>query len=180
MQKETGMIAPKMLDAMNEHLNVEFYSAYYYLGMSAHFHDADLNGFGSWMRLQFQEELAHADKFFEFINDREGIIDLKLIDAPPKKWDSPLDVFQKALAHEQMVTQKIYDLVDLSLEIRDHATNTFLRWFVTEQVEEEFTASEIIQQLKLVGNDGNGLFLMDRELGQRRPNRAVESRQSVE
>lgn len=163
------MIAPKMLEALNEHLNVEFYSAYYYLAMSAHFHNSDLNGFGSWMRLQFREELAHADKFFDFINDREGVVDLKQIATPPQQWDSPLDIFEDALGHEKKVTQKIYDLVDLSLEIRDHASNTFLQWFVTEQVEEEATVSEIVQQLKLVGNDGNGLFLMDRELGQRVP-----------
>lgn len=163
------MIAPKMLDAMNEHLNVEFYSAYYYLAMSAYFHDNDLNGFGRWMRAQYLEELTHAGKFYDFINDREGTVHLKPIAEPPRSWDSPIDVFEDALKHEQEVTQKIYDLVDLSLETRDHASNTFLQWFVTEQVEEEATASEIIQQLKLVGNDGNGLFLLDRELGQRSP-----------
>ena len=168
------MIAPKMLEAMNEHLNVEFYSAYYYLSMSAYFHDTDFNGFGNWMRIQYTEELAHAGKFFDFINDREGKIHLKPIAEPPGEWGSPLEVFEDTLKHEQEVTQKIYDLVDLSLEIRDHASNTFLQWFVTEQVEEEATASEIIQQLKLVGDDGNGLFLLDRELGQRAPEPADE------
>ena len=168
------MITPKMLEAMNEHLNVEYYSAYYYLSMSAYFHDSNLNGLGSWMRMQYQEELIHAGKFYDFINDRDGAVKLQQIAAPPNKWDSPLDVFQDALKHEQEVTQKIYDLVDLSLEMRDHASNTFLQWFVTEQVEEEATASEIIQQLKLVGNDGNGLFLLDRELGQRGPAAAEE------
>jgi len=163
------MIAPKMLDAFNEHLNVEFYSAYYYLSMSAYFRDQDFNGFATWMRIQYEEELAHAQKFFDFITDREGVVELKQIAQPPQTWDSPLDVFKDALKHEQEVTQKIYGLVDLSLEMRDHASNTFLQWFVTEQVEEEATASEIIQQLKLVGKDGNGLFLMDRELGQRAP-----------
>ena len=160
---------PKMLEALNEHLNVEFYSAYYYLSMSAYFHDTDFNGFGQWMRTQYQEELAHAGKFYDFINDRDGRVTLTEIQTPPHQWDSPLAVFEDALSHEKDVTQKIYELVDLSLEMRDHATNTFLQWFVTEQVEEEATASEIIQQLKLVGNDGNGLFLMDRELGQRTP-----------
>ena len=173
------MIAPRMLDALNEHLNVELFSAYYYLSMSAYFHNADLNGFGSWMRLQYQEELAHADKFFDFINDRDGEVDLKQIATPRQKWESPLDVFEDGLKREQEVTKEIYDLVDLSLEIRDHATNTFLQWFVTEQVEEESTASEIIQQLKLVGIDGNGLFLMDRELGQRVPASAEEGAQDA-
>ncbi|HAA78542.1 TPA: ferritin [Candidatus Latescibacteria bacterium] len=163
------MIAPKMLEALNEHLNVEFYSAYYYLAMAAHFEDKDFKGFATWMRMQYQEELAHAAKFFDFINDREGVVQLTRIETPPQEWDTPLAVFERTLEHEQEVTQRIYNLVDLSLENRDHATNTFLQWFVTEQVEEEATASEIIQQLKLVGNDGNGLFLMDRELGQRMP-----------
>lgn len=163
------MIDRKMLDALNEHLNVEYYSAYYYLAMSAYFHDTDLNGMASWMRVQYQEELAHAGRFFDFIADREGTISLKPIEAPPQAWDGPLAVFEDALAHEKSVTQRIYELVDLSLEMRDHASNTFLQWFVTEQVEEEATASEIIQQLKLVGGDGNGLFLLDRELGQRSP-----------
>jgi ferritin len=169
------MIAPKMLDAMNEHLNVEFYSAYYYLSMSAYFHDTDLNGFGNWMRIQYQEELIHAGKFYDFINDRDGRVQLKPVAAPPHEWGNPLEVFEDALKHEQEVTQKIYELVDRSLEMRDHASNTFLQWFVTEQVEEEATASEIIQQLKLVGNDGNGLFLLDRELGQRGPEPAEGS-----
>jgi ferritin len=156
-----------MLEAFNEHLNVEFFSAYYYLSMSAYFHNNDLNGFARWMRAQYEEELVHAGKFYDFINNRDGLVHLSQIATPPHKWDNPQDVFEDALKHEQEVTQKIYDLVDLSLEMRDHASNTFLQWFVTEQVEEESTASEIIQQLKLVGNDGNGLFLMDRELGQR-------------
>ena len=160
---------PKMLKALNEHLNVEYYSAYYYLSMSAHFHYTDLNGMGQWMRMQHQEELVHAGKFYDFINDRDGKVTLTQIETPPHEWDSPISVFEDALKHEQEVTQKIYKLVDLSLEIRDHATNTFLQWFVTEQVEEESTASEIIQQLKLVGDDGNGLFLLDRELGLRAP-----------
>jgi len=163
------MMQPIMLETLNKQLNVEYYSAYYYLSMSAHFHDTDLNGLGQWMRMQYQEELAHAAKFFDFINDRDGKVTLTQIETPPHAWDGPLSVFEDALKHEQEVTQKIYDLVDLSLEIRDHATNTFLQWFVTEQVEEESTASEIIQQLKLVGSDGNGLFLLDRELGMRAP-----------
>ena len=167
------MMQPSMLEALNKHLNLEYYSAYYYLSMSAYFHDTDLNGLGQWMRLQYQEELVHAAKFFDFINDREGKVSLRQIETPPNAWGGPLSVFNDVLKHEQEVTQKIYDLVDLSLEIRDHATSTFLQWFVTEQVEEESTASEIIQQLKLVGNEGNGLFLLDRELGLRAP--AIEA-----
>jgi ferritin len=157
----------KMSDALNAHLNVEFYSAHYYLAMSAYYHSIDLNGFAGWMRAQAQEELVHAMKFFDFINSREGRILLADIKVPPTSWEGPSAAFGDALKHEQEVTEKIYRLVDLALEKRDHATSNFLQWFVTEQVEEEATAKQIVQQLKLVGGDGNGLFLMDRELGRR-------------
>ena len=161
------MISDKMLEALNTHLNVEFQSAYYYLSMSASFLRRDFNGFAQWMRGQHAEEMVHAMKFYDFIDDREGVIKLHPIEAAEDTWDRPLDVFISALEHEREVTAKIYDLVDLSLELRDHASNSFLQWFVTEQVEEEATASDIIQQLRLIGNDGNGLFMLDRELGQR-------------
>ena len=161
------MISDRMLKALNDHLNIEFQSAYYYLAMSASFLREDFNGFAQWMRAQHSEEMVHAMKFYDFIDDRDGAIELQALQGEQSEWDSPLHVFESALEHERMVTSKIYDLVDLSLEVRDHATNTFLQWFVTEQVEEEATASDIIQQLKLIGNDGNGLFMLDRELGQR-------------
>ena len=161
------MISDRMSKALNTHLNVEFQSAYYYLAMAAYFLREDFKGFAQWMRAQHGEELGHAMKFYEFIDDRDGTIDLQTVKAEESSWDNPLHAFQCALDHERNVTSKIYDLVDLSLELRDHASNTFLQWFVTEQVEEEATASDIIQQLKLIGDDGNGLFMLDRELGQR-------------
>ena len=161
------MISDRMLRAFNAHLNLEFQSAYYYLAMSAYFLREDFKGFAQWMRVQHGEEMVHAMKFYNFIDDRDGAIELQTVKAEESNWDSPLHAFECGLAHERAVTSKIYDLVDLSLEIRDHASNTFLQWFVTEQVEEEATASDIIQQLKLIGNDGNGLFMLDRELGQR-------------
>ena len=161
------MISDRMLKALNTHLNIEFQSAYYYLAMAAYFLQKDFKGFAQWMRAQHGEEMLHAMKFYDFIDDRDGTIDLQTVKAEKSSWDSPLHAFQCALDHEREVTSKIYDLVDLSLELRDHASNTFLQWFVTEQVEEEATASNVIQQLKLIGDDGNGLFMLDRELGQR-------------
>jgi ferritin len=124
-------------------------------------------GFANWMRVQTQEELTHAMKFYEFINERGGRVNLKSIDTPPGDWESPLAVFEAGYKHEQLVTSLINKLVDLSLEESDHATNTFLQWFVTEQVEEEDNASTVIERIKLVGEAAGGLFLLDQELGQR-------------
>jgi ferritin len=157
----------KVREALNSQLNAELHAAYTYLSMSAHFQAADLPGFSAWMRAQAQEELGHAMRIYDFLNDRNVRIELREVAAPPAAWDTPLEVFEGALKHEQRVTSMIHDIVDLSLEVRDHATNTFLQWFVTEQVEEEATAEGIVGQLKLIGNDGNGLFLLDRELGGR-------------
>lgn len=161
------MIGDKIERALNDQLHSEFSAAYLYLSMSAYFRSINLNGFAAWMRAQAQEELMHGMKIYDFINEREGAVALKEIDAPTAAWDSPLAAFENAYEHEKEVTAQIYELVDLSLEVRDHATNTFLQWFVTEQVEEEATASDIVHKLKLVGSDGNGLFLLDRDLGGR-------------
>ena len=163
------MIKENVQAALNEQLNSELYASYYYLSMSAYFHAANLTGFASWMRAQSQEELMHAMKIYDFINDREGEVALTTIAAPKRRWDDSLAAFEDAYQHEKAVTAQIYDLVDLSVSERDHATNTFLQWFVTEQVEEEATASDIVNKLKLVGNDGNGLFILDRDLGARGP-----------
>ncbi len=161
------MIRENMQDALNEQINHEFYSAYVYTAMSAYFSSKNLNGFANWMRVQAQEELQHAMRVYDFLVDRDGEIELQDIKCPPKSWDSPLAAFQKAKENETELSARINDLVDLSLEVRDHATNTFLQWFVSEQVEEEAAVNEIIDTLKLVGDDGNGLFLVDRDLAQR-------------
>ena len=163
------MIKDNVQTALNNQLNSELYASYYYLSMSAYFQAINLTGFASWMRAQAQEELMHAMRVYDFINDREGDVDLTSIAAPKRQWDNSLAAFEDAYRHEKAVTAQIYDLVDLSLTERDHATNTFLQWFVTEQVEEEATASDIVNKLKLVGNDGNGLFILDRDLGARGP-----------
>jgi len=167
MERKLTMIKKKVQDAINEQINAELYSAYLYFSMEAYFHSINLKGFANWMRVQTKEEMVHGMKFFEFIKDRGGRINLKTIEGPQFDWKSPLDAFQEIYKHEQKVTDLINKLVDLSLKESDHATNTFLQWFVTEQVEEEAAADEIVQKLKLIGKDGSGLFMIDQELAQR-------------
>jgi ferritin len=161
------MLPQNMEQALNKQLNAELYSAYLYLSMAAYFYSLNLNGFANWMTVQNQEETMHAMKFYNYINERGGRITLAQIDGPPTNWHSPLEVFEETLKHEEKVTGLINNLVDLAIAERDHAANAFLQWFVTEQVEEEASANEIIQNLKMAGNDPNALFMLDRELGAR-------------
>jgi ferritin len=161
------MISKKMEEALNAQVNAEMYSAYLYLSMESYFKSLNLNGFANWMRVQTQEEMMHAMKMYDFINERNGRVLLKAIDGPPTKWDSPLAVFKAVLKHEQKVTGLINDLVDLAIKEKDHATNSFLQWFVNEQVEEEASADEMVQQLKMMEDAPGGMFMLDRELGQR-------------
>ena len=161
------MLKQTVLDAFNKHLNAESFSAHLYMSMSAHLQSLNLKGMAHWMRLQADEETMHEMKFFDFIIARGGRVVLDQVDAPPTEWESPLALFEAAYAHEQLVTAKINALVDLALAESDHASNAFLQWFVTEQVEEEESASEIVEQLRLIGDDSGALFLIDKELGQR-------------
>jgi ferritin len=161
------MISKKMEEALNEQVNAELYSAYLYLSMESYFKSLNLNGFANWMRVQTQEEVAHAMKIYDFVNERGGRVTLKAIEGPETEWDSPLAVFNAVYAHEQKVTGLINNLVDLAIKEKDHATNSFLQWFVNEQVEEESSADEIVQQLKMMENAPGGMFMLDRELGQR-------------
>lgn len=161
------MISEKMEEALNGQVNAELYSAYLYLSMGSYFKSLNLNGFAGWMRVQTQEEVIHAMKIYDFINERGGRVILKAIEGPPTEWDSPLAVFEAVYVHEQKVTGLINDLVDLAIKEKDHATNTFLQWFVNEQVEEESSADEVVQQLKMMENAPGGMFMLDRELGQR-------------
>lgn len=161
------MIADQMQDRLNKQLNAELYSAYLYLSMSAHFESLDMRGFANWLHVQAKEELVHAMKFFDFINSRGGRVTLQAVDAPPASWESAQQAFEEVCRHEQKVTGLINALVSASLQESDHATNSFLQWFVTEQVEEESSANEVLQSLKLVGKDGSGLLMLDRELAQR-------------
>ena len=161
------MISDDIQAALNGQLNLEFYSSYRYLAMSHYFHSMNLTGFASWMQMQADEERTHAMKVYDFLNDREATIDFMDIKSPNPSWESPLAVFEDAFESERNVTENIYNLVDLSLQQRDHATNTFLQWFVTEQVEEEALITEIVEKMKLIGSDGNGLFIMDRDMAER-------------
>ena len=161
------MISERLQDAINKHVAYEVYSGYLYLAMSAWFERNDLPGFAHWTRLQAQEELVNAYKFFGYINDRQGTVVLHAIDAPPGNWDSPLALFQDIYSHECKVTKRINVLVDLAMEERDHAAIAFLQWFVSEQVEEEATASTMVGKLKIVEGDGRGLLMLDSESAQR-------------
>jgi len=161
------MISKKMEEALNGQVNAEMYSAYLYLSMESYFKSLNLNGFAGWMRAQAQEEMMHAMKIYDFVNERGGRITLKSIEGPQTEWDSPLAVFEAVYVHEQKVTGLINELVDLAIKEKDHATNAFLQWFVNEQVEEESSADEVVQQLKMMENAPGGMFMLDRELGQR-------------
>ncbi len=161
------MISEKMQGALNGQLNAEAYSSYLYLSMAAYFQHINLGGFANWMRVQAQEELMHVMKYYDFIDGRGGRVVLKPVEGPPTEWESPLAAFEAAYEHEQKVTGLINELVELALEGRDHATNIFLQWFVTEQVEEEDSANEVVQRIKLMGDATGGLFMLDQELGQR-------------
>lgn len=167
-----AMLTEKMQKALNSQLNAELYSSYLYLAMHAYFKSVSLDGFANWMYYQAQEELMHSMKFYDFITQRNGKVQLMEVKAPPANWDSPLAVFEATLEHEQKVTGLINDLVDIALEQRDHATQIFLQWFVSEQVEEEESVSGVLEKLKLMGEAQGGLFMMDRELAKRKPSAA--------
>jgi len=159
------MLGEKMQAALNQQVNAELYSGYLYLSMAANFERLGLKGAAQWMRAQQKEEQLHAMKLYEYIIDRGGTVVLDAIEQPPTTWDSALATFQDAYEHETKVTAMINDLVDLAIQERDHATNSYLQWFVDEQVEEEASADEVVQKLKLAGEAG--LFLVDQELGTR-------------
>jgi ferritin len=161
------MLSNKMEQAINQQINAEMYSSYLYLSMATYFESISLAGMSNWMRQQAQEEMFHAMKMFDFVCERGGRVTLMAIEEPPSEWSSVLDVFENVLAHEQKVTGLINNLVNHALDERDHATNIFLQWFVSEQVEEEDTAGSLVDKLKLIDNDANGLFMLDTELANR-------------
>jgi len=161
------MIGKKIEKALNDQINAELYSAYLYLSMAAYFESINLPGFASWMRVQTQEEVMHAMKIYDYVNERGSRVILKSIEGPPTKWKSPLAVFEAIYKHEQVVTDRINDLVDLAVKEKDHATNAFLQWFVTEQVEEEQSTDEIVQKLTLIKDAPGAMYMLDKELGQR-------------
>ena len=161
------MIPETVQDALNDQINAEIDSAYLYLSMAAYFESLNLPGFANWMKVQAQEEMTHAMKFYDFINSRGGRVALKPIAGPPSEWASPLAAFEAAYEHECHVTTLINKRVDVAAGESDHASGILLQWFVTEQVEEEANTDAVVQQLKLVGDNGQALLMIDRELAQR-------------
>ncbi len=161
------MISKTVEKALNDQINAEFYSSYLYLAMAAHCESIDMPGAANWMRIQSEEEQFHSFKFYDYIVERGGKVNLSGIDAPPNEWGSLIDIFEATLAHEQKVTSLINDLVYLAREQRDNATEIFLQWFVTEQVEEEDNVNKILAQLKMVKDSPQTLYLIDKELSQR-------------
>jgi ferritin len=153
--------------AFNDQINEELFSSYVYLAMAAHLEAMNLEGFAKWMRLQAQEELVHAMRLFDHINRRGGRVNLKEIGAPPTDFGTPLEVFEKALAHEQHITACINDLYKIALEENDYPAQMELQWFIDEQVEEEENAGRAVEQLKKAGDHRGALLMLDRELGQR-------------
>jgi ferritin len=161
------MLSKAMQDAINEQIKNELYSAYLYLSMSAYCESNNLPGFAHWMRRQYEEEVTHGLKFFDYLTERGASVTLKAIDQPPADFKSPLAMFQQTLAHEQKVTGLIHDIYALAVKENDYASQVELQWFIKEQVEEEKSASEIVEQLKMMGEHGPSLIMMDRHLASR-------------
>ena len=161
------MLSQAVQDAINDQIHHEFHSAYVYLSMSAYLESANFTGFAKWMRIQAKEEVMHAMKLFDFVNDRNGRVVLKTLEQPQTEWKSVLDVFDHALKHEQKVTSMIHQLYALATKENDYATQVALTWFINEQVEEEATATSVVDRLKIANNDGAALLILDNQLGSR-------------
>jgi len=161
------MISEKMNAALNEQVNAEMYSAYLYLSMQAYFQKLNLQGFVNWMNIQVQEEMAHARGLYDYIQERDGEIVLDTIKKPEQNWNSPLEVFEAVLAHEQLVTSLINKLADVADETKDRAAALFLQWYIKEQVEEEASVSGVLETLKMIKDDKHALLLLDKDLATR-------------
>lgn len=161
------MLSQGIQEAINEQIHHELHSAYVYLSMSAYLEAANFTGFAQWMRMQSKEELLHAMKLFDYVNDRNGRVTLKALEQPPTNFKSVLDVFENALQHEMKVTRMIHSLYELATKENDYATQVALQWFINEQVEEEATATTVVDRLKIAGNDGAALLILDNEMGAR-------------
>lgn len=157
------MISKKMEEAINLQINEELFSSYLYLSMSTYFEGRSLLGFANWMRVQAQEEQFHAMKFFNYIHERGGKAELLAIEKPENDWESILVVFEETLKHEEHITSKINELVSIAMNENDYASQNFLQWYVDEQVEEEAAASEILEQIRFLGDNKHGLLMLDRE-----------------
>ena len=164
----------RMLDAVNKQIQAEFQSAYIYLAMSARFEEMKMSGAANWMRIQWEEETAHATKLFDHVIRRGKTPTLFTLTEPKVSFDTALDAFEQVLEHERYVTKLIHDLYEVAVEEKDYAMQTLLHWYIDEQVEEEENAEGIIDSLRLAGESGQGLFMVDRELGLRVPQAAAE------
>ncbi|SDY44209.1 MULTISPECIES: ferritin [Tindallia] len=163
------MLSEKLLHEMNEQVKHEMFSANYYLSMAAYFNDKDLPGFANFFRIQAQEENMHAMKFFDFIDEVNGRVRISALDEPQSDFESVKDVIKLALEHEQFVTKKIHQLMDIAVEEKNYPAISFLNWFVDEQVEEEATMQELLSKILRVGDKGHVLYLLDKEMGSRQP-----------
>jgi len=161
------MISVKLLDALNEQMKNEFFSAYLYLAIAGYFQEEELPGIASWMRVQGLEELTHGEKFFNFITEAGARTDVRGFESPQNEFASPLEAFKYGLKHENFVTDSINKLMDLAKAEGNHAAQIFLQWFVTEQVEEEANFGLVVRKLERIGDDGNGLLRLDEELAAR-------------
>jgi len=161
------MISKKMSDALNTHMNLELYSAHLYLAMSSCANEKGLKGAANWFFVQYREEMIHFMKFYTYLTDQGVIISLLASKAVPNKYKSLLEMFQQTLAHEQLITKCINELSEQAVGEKDHATQIFLQWFVTEQIEEENNDRDLIAKLKLVGDNGHGILMVDAEMSQR-------------
>jgi len=162
------MLPKKLQDAMNQQIKNEFYSSYLYLAMAAHFESVSLPGFAHWMKMQSDEEAEHGMKFFEFINERGGRVALEAIDKPPADFKTPLDIMKKVLEHEKKVTGMINALYELAVKEKDYPSQVMLQWFITEQVEEEKNAFDIMELLRNLGDTPAGLIMLDQKVGGRK------------
>lgn len=161
------MIPKSVLDALNQQVQKEFFSAYYYLSMSVHFQSVNLGGFAHWMRKQYEEETAHALKILDFIGERGGRVALEPVEKPPTEFKSPLDVMKIVLDHEKKVTASINAVYEAAIKEKDYPTQIMLEWFIKEQVEEEKSAEDVVNMLKMIGDAPAGLVMLDRQLAAR-------------
>lgn len=161
------MIKEKIEEVINQQINAELYSGYLYLSMASYFESNNLNGFANWMHVQNLEEQSHAMKFYHYLNERGGRVKLMPIDGPKLEWKSPIEAFEDAYEHEQKVTAMINNMVEIAWAEKDHATYNMLQWFVDEQVEEEASALEIVEKLKMIGDAPGVMYMLDKEMSTR-------------
>lgn len=161
------MLSERLIEALNDQINYEFYSSYAYLAMAAFAQSEDLDGFANFFRVQAQEELFHAMKFYDYVYQKNGDVTLQAIDKPQLKFENMIDVFEKGYEHEQGVTRRIYNLADIANEEKEHSTISLLKWFIDEQVEEEDNFNKLIKKLRRAESNPAALYMLDEELGQR-------------